>query len=100
MRRILLRVMLFVSLGALTTIAVAWTCALWPRGQQWEGTLKGITHRDQPGWALKGYEGPGFQWVEGWSIFDYQRFLGPRLMKEFVEYPTLQPIVIPPRRAL
>ena len=85
----LAKLVVFLFLGAVINVAVAWAFAdLIPR-RHWTRTEFGLTVDRGAGWYLGGYEGLGFKWEVGWPVLDIDAFYGERLLK-FRGYPTLR----------
>ncbi|MCI0363209.1 MAG: hypothetical protein L0219_04960 [Phycisphaerales bacterium] len=91
MRRPVARVAVFVLLGAIVNVAVAWAFAKPLHRQHNALSIGGLSINARAGWYLYRCEGPGFKTEYGWPIQDVDQFLGERLLVQYTEYPTTRP---------
>ena len=70
MIRLLRHLVLFLILGVVTTIAVAWCCSAWVRVWNVDRVITGVTSNQKRTWLVQSYVRSGARWISATPIWD------------------------------
>lgn len=74
MIRLLRNLVLFIVLGIVTTIAIAWCCSAWVRVWDVDRVVTGVTSNQERTWLVKSYVRSGASWISATPIWDLDLF--------------------------
>jgi len=70
MIRLLRHLSIFIILGVVTTIAVAWCCSAWVRVWDVDRVITGVTSNQKRTWLVQFYVRSGARWISATPIWD------------------------------